>query len=180
MRKIRLTESQFNRLVSRCVQRILKEQDDEQEHHWGTPEKPYNMDKVRRWAKKNGFYEENGVIEDRDTDLITKDGVFVSSDENFPMADLHNYLDTPDNYDLYGNSKTGIQKWAAEQFNQQKPTKWAQKLAPALYDYLQDNRTSELVELSDEVAEELGCKPDDAFEALTTFALQSYSLFDIE
>ena len=115
----------------------------------------YDMDRVSRWGKRNGYELNGNVLSNGEEDMtFTDDGEFDSSSYNFPSSDFEEYMKgTPlssDELIRYIGSKFGNDN----RFTQ----------AIAGYD------EEAMSDIANDMSEEMDCTPEEALDAIHKFA----------
>lgn len=115
----------------------------------------YDMDRVSRWGKRNGYELNGNVLSNGEEDMtFTDDGEFDSSSSNFPSSDFEEYMQgTPlssDELIRYIGSKFGNDY----------------RFTQAIGEYDEEAMS----DIANAMSEEMDCTPEEALDAIHKFA----------
>lgn len=115
----------------------------------------YDMDRVSRWGKRNGYELNGNVLSNGEEDMtFTDDGKFDSCSYNFPSSDFEEYMQgTP----LSGDE---LIKYVGSKFGND--NRFTQAIAG--YD------EEAMSDIANDMSEEMDCTPEEALDAIHKFA----------
>lgn len=115
----------------------------------------YDMDRVSRWGKRNGYELNGNVLSNGEEDMtFTDDGKFDSCSYNFPSSDFEEYMKgTP-------LSSDELIKYVGSKFGND--NRFTQAIAG--YD------EEAMSDIANDMSEEMDCTPEEALDAIRKFA----------